>query len=180
MIKMVISPKLNYLFSMLPISVPDAIFKTLDTMISQFIWAGKKARMKLKRLQAEKDCEGLRLPNLRLYQEAFTGTHIASLLSSRGSNPTWVCMEDDLMAPFKAVDYLSQDHKIATQNPIIAHTKDIWNSIHKRVGISPFLIGSASVWNNPKIKIGGKMFFWKEWHSKGISLKYLIDCIGLL
>lgn len=38
-IKMVISPKLNNLFSMLPISVPHTTFKTLHTMISQFIWA---------------------------------------------------------------------------------------------------------------------------------------------
>lgn len=104
--------------------------------------------MKLKRLQAEKNCGGLRLPNLRLYQEAFTGTNTASLLSSRGSNPTWVYMGDDLIAPFKAVDYLSQDNKIAIQNPIIAHTKDIWNPIHKKEGISPFLPGSASVWNH--------------------------------
>ncbi len=51
-IKMVIAPKLNYPPSMLPLSVPGNIFQIIDKMFNQFIWAGKRARMKLTRLQA--------------------------------------------------------------------------------------------------------------------------------
>lgn len=66
-IKTVIAPRLNYLLSMLPLSVPVTIFQTIDEMFSQFIWAGKRTRMKLTRLQAKVECGGLKLPNMRLY-----------------------------------------------------------------------------------------------------------------
>ena len=86
-IKMVIAPKLNYLLSMLPLAVPGTTFKTIDKMLSQFIWAGKRPRMKLTRLQAKKECGGMRLPNMKLYQEAFAGAQIASLFSSKEDRP---------------------------------------------------------------------------------------------
>ena len=79
-IKMFIAPKLNYLLSMLPLNVPVTTSQTIDKMFTQFIWAGKRARMKLTRLQATVECGGLRLPNVRPYQEAFLGAQIVSLL----------------------------------------------------------------------------------------------------
>lgn len=75
-------------------------------------------------------------------------------------------------APLRAADYLSQRSKADIQNPVIAHTRNIWHRIHKKEGSSPFLTGSASIWNNPKLKIRGRVFFWKEVyrrHSKGIE-----------
>lgn len=28
---------------------------------------------------------------------------------------------------------------------------------------------SSSIWNNSLLQIGGKVFFWREWHTKGIK-----------
>ena len=47
-IKMVIAPKLNYLLSMLRLGVPGTTLQIIDKMFSQFIWAGKRPRMKIK------------------------------------------------------------------------------------------------------------------------------------
>ena len=78
---MVIAPKLNYLLSILPPGVPRNIFKTLDKMFRQRIWAWKRERMQRTKLQAKTQCGGLRLPNMSLYQKAFMGVQIVSLLS---------------------------------------------------------------------------------------------------
>lgn len=66
-IKMVIAPKLSYLLNMIPLSVPMSIFRSIDKMLGQFIWAVNRARLKLTRQQAKRECGGLRLPNMRLY-----------------------------------------------------------------------------------------------------------------
>lgn len=75
--KMVITPKLNYLLSMLPPGVPG----TLDKMFRQCIWAWKRQRMKRTKLQAKTQYGGLRLPNMSLYQKEFIGAQIVYLLS---------------------------------------------------------------------------------------------------
>ena len=78
-IKMVIAPKLNYVVNMLPLSIPVYTFISKDKMITEFIWAGKKARMNLARLQAKPEKGGLKLPNMQLYQEAFVAAQKGSL-----------------------------------------------------------------------------------------------------
>uniref|UniRef100_A0A3B5QC12 C1q domain-containing protein n=1 Tax=Xiphophorus maculatus TaxID=8083 RepID=A0A3B5QC12_XIPMA len=75
-IKMIITPKLNYLFSLLPLKTPHSIFKTLDKMINNFIWEGKKPKMSVLKLQTKVEYGGLRLPNMQLYQEAFTSLNM--------------------------------------------------------------------------------------------------------
>ena len=166
-IKMVITPKLLYPISMLPLNIPVSIFKSIDKMFSEFIWAGKRARMKLCRLQATTRKGGLRLPNIKLYQEAFLVAQIVSLLSESMVRPTWVDIEEEINAPFRAADYLSQNTHL--DNPIMKHTKTVWHSIHQREKSCPYLINSASLWNNPSLKIGGKSFYWREWRNKGIN-----------
>ena len=66
-IKMNILPRLLYLFSSLPVQIPDSQFTIWDRQISRFIWAGKRPRIKFKTLQLGKEQGGLSLPNLRDY-----------------------------------------------------------------------------------------------------------------
>ncbi len=76
---------------------------------------------------------------MRLYQEAFVGAQIVSLLSNRVSAPLWVDLEEESNAPFRAVDYLRRCPNADVQNPILSHTRNIWHHIHKKEGTSPFL-----------------------------------------
>ncbi|KAK6274313.1 hypothetical protein J4Q44_G00392860 [Coregonus suidteri] len=41
---------------------------------------------------------------------------------------------------------------------------------YKRQTSSPFLTSSASLWNNHKYKLGGKVVVWKEWDRFCFSL----------
>ena len=64
-IKMIILPKVNYLFSMIPIKPSATWFKSLDSCISKFLWKNKPPRISLKTLQKTKDSGGLELPNFQ-------------------------------------------------------------------------------------------------------------------
>ena len=57
-IKMVIVPKLNFPLNIFPIGVLGTIFQTIDKMLSQFIWSGKRLMMKLTKLQTKYNMEG--------------------------------------------------------------------------------------------------------------------------
>lgn len=135
-------------------------------MFSEFTWAGKRARMRLDRLQATAHKGGLKLPNMQFYQEAFLMTHICSLRLENNNRPLRVRIEE-LNKPFNAADYLSQSCQ--TDNPIMLHTKTIWHKTHKRQKSSAFLTKSASPWNNPLLRIEGKPFHWKDWHNRGVT-----------
>lgn len=69
-IKMNILPRLLYLFHSIPIEKPELYFGEWDKILSRFIWAGKKPRIKYKTLQLPKDKGGLAFPCLINYYRA--------------------------------------------------------------------------------------------------------------
>lgn len=69
-IKMNVLPKLMFLFQALPIISKLVILGKWQKVLVNFIWAGKKAQIKMKALWNLKEKGGLQLPNLRLYFEA--------------------------------------------------------------------------------------------------------------
>uniref|UniRef100_A0A8C5GQ70 Reverse transcriptase domain-containing protein n=1 Tax=Gouania willdenowi TaxID=441366 RepID=A0A8C5GQ70_GOUWI len=66
-IKMNVLPRLLFLFSALPIKIPESQFIAWNKQISKFIWARKKPRVKFTTLHLNKDRGGLSLPNLKEY-----------------------------------------------------------------------------------------------------------------
>ena len=144
-IKMVVIPKLNYLFSMLPLKFPLGTFKTIDKIITQFLWAGKKPRMNLKRLQKKIEYGGLNLPKVQTYQDSFTFSQIVSILGDKTKRPSWVDLEAEICSPFDPMDYLSQCPTIY-RNPMINHTIGIWQQLHKNKGLSPYTTEISSLW----------------------------------
>lgn len=66
-VKMVILPRLLYLFLLLPIEISDGQFIEWQKLTSRYIWTGKKPRIKLKVLQLLKDRRGMALPDLKDY-----------------------------------------------------------------------------------------------------------------
>lgn len=69
-IKMNLLPKLLYLFQALPIQVPSKQFNEWNRMISNFIWAKQKPRIKFQTLQLQRDKGGFALPCLEDYYRA--------------------------------------------------------------------------------------------------------------
>lgn len=66
-VRMSVLPRLLYLFQCLPIQVPERQFVEWDRLISQYIWQGKRARVRYRILQLRKEKGGLGLPNIWAY-----------------------------------------------------------------------------------------------------------------
>lgn len=65
--KMVMLPKLLYLFVNLPIPLPQYFFKRLRSLMIEFIWAGKQPRVQWVVLTLPLDQGGMAAPDFTLY-----------------------------------------------------------------------------------------------------------------
>lgn len=68
--KMVMLPRLLYYFTNLPILVPTAIFKLLDTILIELIWGSGRRRIGLRKLQLSTNNGGLGAPDFQAYCHA--------------------------------------------------------------------------------------------------------------
>lgn len=68
-IKMVCTPKLNYLLQSLQVHIPMTYFKRFDKLCNTFIWNKKNVRLNL-------DRGGLGMPNLLYYYYSFSLRHL--------------------------------------------------------------------------------------------------------
>lgn len=66
-IKMNVLPRYLYLFQCLPIFLPRSFFRSIESIISSFLWAGKWARANKTLLERKRSVGGLGLPNLLGY-----------------------------------------------------------------------------------------------------------------
>lgn len=55
-------------------------------------------------------------------------------------------------------------------NPILEHSKMVWQEVHKRCKISQYTQKYASIWHNPKIKIDRQSIYWAQWLRKDIRI----------
>lgn len=68
--KMLISPKIPYLFRTSPINLPQKFFRQLHTIFAVYIWAGKHPRWALSTLTKPRKMGGMGAPNFKLYHQA--------------------------------------------------------------------------------------------------------------
>lgn len=66
-VKLTILPKFSYLFQSIPLFLAKSYFKSLNQIISSFIWQGKQPRIKSHVLQIARDNGGLALANFIYY-----------------------------------------------------------------------------------------------------------------
>lgn len=69
-IKMNMLPKLMFLFQSIPIISKMKILEQWQSLLHNFVWCGKKARIKMKSLCDLRENGGLQMPNLKIYFEA--------------------------------------------------------------------------------------------------------------
>lgn len=55
-------------------------------------------------------------------------------------------------------------------NPILAHSKIVWQEVHNKCKLSHNKSKYASIWYNSNIKIGKQTIYWAQWLRKGIRI----------
>lgn len=170
-IKMVCTPKFNYLLQTLPVHVPMTYFKQFNKLCNLLIWNKKRPRLGLHKLQRTVDRGGLGVPNLLYYYYAFSLRHLAHWFLPPERAPPWFPLETTACLPFTPLNYLSIN--MAPHNkshPVLSHIKEVWGRLCKILKFNQHLNGLAGVWHNPKLCIDKAPFFWKSWFSKGIKV----------
>jgi len=127
-VKMMILPKLSYLFQCIPIFLPKSFFKSLDQMISTFVWQGKRPRIKCHVLQRNRENGGLALPNFIYYYWAANIQKISYWL--RSSLTDWCLLEARscrlTCLPALIYSKLPLSPSKFTLNPVVIATLKIW------------------------------------------------------
>lgn len=133
--KMVILPKILYKMQMLLIPLPLAFFETIQTVLSRFIWRGKKTQIKMTQLTRDKARGGWGAPDIRNYYYAITMSRLIEWVKNKEKR--WVEMECTISTAtlgnivWIPAQYrnLSKDTHIITRNAL-----KIWDNMHKKEG----------------------------------------------
>lgn len=127
-IKINILPQILFLFQTIPIFLAKPFFKSFDTIISSYIWAGKPPRVHKSTLQRTKQDGGLALPNFLFYYWAANIQKIYAWCNSL--NIDWCMIEANscLSSSLSALVFdpnLRRPSKYTT-NPIVLSSLKIW------------------------------------------------------
>lgn len=94
-LKMVILPRLLYLLRSLPIKIPQSFFKALQSVLLEFLWGHKKARIKFQLLTRPKEQGGMGIPNFYNY---YLASHLTRVIDwhCHTESKDWVLLEASL------------------------------------------------------------------------------------
>lgn len=172
-VKMNILPRINFLFFMIPLAPPPNYYKDIHSSISQFIWNGKRPRIKLKTLQRPKLLGGLALPNFQFYHWAFQ-IRALHIWMDPSSKVPWRSIEEAMVKPHRLEDLLFTGLGRSNTNLkfgcIIAHSLKVWKEAEKCMGVPLHTGALTPLWHNSRFLIGGKPFHNSHWFTQGIHV----------
>ena len=159
-----------YKMMVLP-TIPDSVVKSLDNLIREFIWDGKKSKIAYNILQGPKELGGQKLVSLKLKDKALKATWpqilasepeyaklVYTIIRCTGiGDDIWRCRlnEKDIRG-MKISSEFWRDVLVA------------WNSFNIH---HDYRIENQLVWYNSDIRIKNKPVFWEDCYKKG--LKYV-------
>ena len=162
-----------YKMMVLPM-IPQNIIKTLDNLIRDFIWQGRKSKIAYKILQNPKEEGGLNLVNIQKRDQALKATW-PQILSTETEyaqfvygimkctnikDDIWRCnlCEDDVKI-FKSHGY----------NEFWIDVLECWCKYNYYINTR---IENQIIWYNSKIRIKGKPIFWADVYGQGLKFVY--------
>ena len=158
-----------YKFTVLP-NIPSRIQKSIDVLISRFLWSEKKAKISLNNLQLLKKCGGLALCNLKWREIAIKTTwiqilHRDSKCASIAYEAIGCCLGKDMWS----CNVHRKDISIATQG-MSQFWKDIFTAWFT-ISYDRDTHGSHQlIWFNSYIRINGVPFLWPNVYLKGLRM----------
>ena len=152
-IKMVILPKLLYLFQTLPIPIPYAHLRKLQSDMLKFVWNYKKHRIPRSVMTASRGDGGLAFPNLVKYYQATQLRAVVSWFPQRSFNK-WTEIEKIWLAPVHPNSLLwDADVGVGPDRLLgsMSLLRGLWRKISREVGLKSECSLLNSFVCNPKI-----------------------------
>lgn len=145
--KMIALPKLLYIFRTLPIPLPTTYLNSLQSILNQFIWQGKKARCSHSKLIKHRSKGGMGHIDIKDY---YLASIISQLKDWFQPTPTtlWSAIENNETPGPNLTDWLFStpvnNHSLLQYSPPIQATIKAWRILHhtrwSRLPTKPLLI----------------------------------------
>ena len=151
------------------IDITEDQIKVVEKEIYKFLWGGKRARISIKTLYADKLQGGLRLVNLRAKQKALK---LKWIFSIDQDNFLRTCMYEALDPRFDVMIWkvnLSRSHvKMLFKESLWRNVLETWSEINFGSPTTKRQISMEIIWYNSFILVGGKPVIFHHWYNKGI------------
>jgi hypothetical protein len=155
------------------LTVPDAIIKELNQIGFNFIWHGKKDKVKRTAVIADYEEGGVKMMDVECFIRAQKVMWVKRL--TKTEEGSWKIYPHMLLK-----DRLGTTHSFQC-NTNLAELKrkmpsfyfqlfEAWNKTKENTEEDPFKIRREIIWFNKKIKIRGREICYKHWYSKGIIM----------
>lgn len=175
LIKSIILPKCLYVMAHSEVKIPKYIFKKFNSLLTRFIWANGRCKLKLSTLQRPNTAAGLAIPDLYLYYLAGQLKHLR----------TWVVDEREmrvekyLLNKMQVGDLLvgleiAELRRTGIKIPLLKLARSVWKEVKKLTGYRD-IPPEISLWNNPmfeKLEIFDDSSYWKQNKTKTIGQMY--------
>ena len=140
----------------------------VNKLVVNFIWNGKKPKVKRDTLIGPKDKGGLELPDYEIVTKSLLCTWVKRMREGIGKQ--WMEIPSFYLENLGGPFIFDCDYDLRLLNVsnmpafYIAEVQVLCNTdIHQNN------ITSSILWNNKNITIEGKSVYWKEWHTAGID-----------
>ena len=156
--------------------IPNKVVKTMDNMVREFLWNGRKAKIALNILQIDKRYGGLNLVNLKNRDKAL-----------KASWPQILVQEPEyskLVYAEMRVSILQENiWRCSLMKEDVSHLKissDFWKDVLASWCEYNYYYqrrwDNQIIWYNSCIRIGGKPIFWGDLYKRGLVYVYQLFC----
>ena len=170
------------IYSSTCVQTPARMSDIVNKLVVNFIWNGKKPKIKRDTLIGPKDKGGLELPDYEIVTKSLQRAWVKRI--KEGIRKEWMEIPsfylENVGGPFIFdCDYDLHLLNLSNMPDFYIDVLKAWTEVQGlcKADFYQNNIRSSILWNKQKkITIGGKSIYWKEWHTAGIDrLEDLLD-----
>lgn len=131
--KMMVLPRLLYIFRTLPIPLSSSYLKSLQSVLSQFVWQGKKSRCSHTKLIKHRSTGGMGYIDIKDYYYA---TILSQIKEWMNTSPTtlWSDIENHMMPGTNLANWLfstsTHNTHLFHYSPTVQASVKVWHALH--------------------------------------------------
>ncbi|XP_069507981.1 aquaporin-10 isoform X1 [Ambystoma mexicanum] len=162
-LKMVILPKLLYIFANVLIWPGRQFFDKLRSMAVEFVWSGGAVRMKWEKMVEPYNKGGIAAPDFELYYLVAQAQFVKHWYDEQDTSPH-ICLEQHAAHPTHLRSIIFKNkHKDECPFDPVSTTVHAWSKIFRRIGLETPYHAEAPFWNFPGIAPTYDIGIQKTW-----------------